>query len=89
MTEPNWKRDAELLLSLAVAAGAILPAVLFHIPPAGPWGSPSSPFCPQASSLANSGRLRDSGGRDLQLHLAESNQKCEYSPSLWHTSSEH
>lgn len=32
--------------------------------------------------------LWDGGSSDLQLHLAESNQKCEYSPPIWHTSSE-
>jgi hypothetical protein len=28
------------------------------------------------------------GQHDLQLHLAESNQNCEDSPSIWHTSSQ-
>lgn len=46
--------------------------------------------CPQADSSSGPQALDKAllpGRHDLQLHLAESNQNCEDSPSIWHTSS--
>lgn len=86
MIELNCKNVAKIIV--APADGSWSHPSCPPLPYPEPWGSPSFPNCPGPPSLLTPEGLCYCGSSDLQLHLAESNQKCEYSPSIWHTSSE-
>lgn len=86
MIELNWKKVAKIIVALA--DGSWSHPSCPPLPHPKPWCHPSFPQCPGSPPPLTPEGLCYCGSSDLQLHLAESNQKCEYSPSIWHTSSE-